>query len=311
MKYNKILTIVCSILALASCSKQILPYDLEGVERGVIINIAKVEGSSTTLSTDLDEGDYRVELSVPEYFQGDMSMFKEAQLMAVYTDGSKKTTAAHVVEGITSFPAVININIKDACSKLGISEIAVGDRIEFTPCYTLKSGTQIDGWSELTRFNNTRFTWKLEDGSNYSYRVAYTAFAPFIKEHYQGEAVPTSHPQGLTVSVKQIDELPAAEWIPKGVNAEDLVGLQIEGDVWFEPDAIKLWINTQDYTIIFPDQVISPNYTFGAYGTYDGETEDGEGEVDTLNEVLYFSFYSVWGPYSFGTCEFEIYFGEQ
>lgn len=308
MKYNKIFTILGSLLALVGCSKQSLPYDLEGVERGVVINISKVEGSSTTLSTDMNEGDYRIELSVPEYYQGDMSMFKEAQLMAVYTDGAKNTTAARVVEGITSFPAVININIKDVCSKLGVAEISIGDRIEFTPCYTLKSGTQVDGWNKWSRFNNTRFTWQLEDGSNYTYRVSYTAFAPFIKEHFQGQAVPTSY---LPVSVTQIDELPDEKWIPKGVTADDLVGLLIEGDIWFEPDAIKLWINTQDFTLIFPEQIISPNYTYGSFGTYDGEAEDGEGEVDTLNEVLYFSFYSVWGPYSFGTCEFEIYFGDQ
>lgn len=308
MKYNKLFAIVGSILALAACNDQKLPYDLDGVERGVIINIAKVAGTSTTLSTDMNDGNYQVELSVPDYYQGDMSMFKEAQLMAVYTDGAKQTKAAHVVEGITSFPATINIDIKDVCSKLGVSEIAVGDRVEFTPCYTLQSGTQVEGWTPLTRFNNTRFTWMLEDGSNYTYRVAYTAFAPFYKEHYQGEAVPTSY---LPVSVKQIDELPDAAWIPKGVTADDLVGLLIEGDIWFEPDAIKLWINTQDFTLIMPDQVISPNYAYGSYGTYDGSFRDGAGEVDTLNEVLSFSFYSIWGPYSFGTCEFEIYFGEQ
>lgn len=307
MKYNKIFAIVGSILALAACNDQKLPYDLDGVERGVIINIAKVAGTSTTLSTDMNAGNYQVELSVPEYYQGDMSMFKEAQLMAVYTDGAKQTKAAHVVEGITSFPATINIDIKDVCSKLGVSEIAVGDRVEFTPCYTLQSGTQVEGWTPLTRFNNTRFTWMLEDGSNYTYRVAYTAFAPFYKEHYQGDVVPQTY--GV-VSVTQISEMPDAAWIPKGVTADDLVGLLVEGDFFFGGDSIKIWINTQDFTLIIPDQVICPGFTYGSYGTYDATVSNCEGEVDTLNETLTFYIYTLWGPYSFGDDEITIYFGE-
>jgi hypothetical protein len=307
MKIYKLFAIIGVILALASCEKQDLPYDLDGVERGVIINIAKVAGTSTSLSTDMNEGNYQVELSVPEYYQGDMSMFKEAQLMAVYTDGNKNVKAAHVVEGITSFPATIKIDIKDVCSKLGVSELSVGDRIEFTPCYTLKSGTQVDGWNQYSRFNNTRFTWQLEDGSNYSYRVAYTAFAPFIKEHYQG-IVPQTY--GVA-KVTQISELPDAQWIPKGVTANDLVGLLLEGDIFFGGDTIKVWINTQDYTLIIPDQVICPDFTYGSYGTYDGELLDGEGEVDTLHETLTFYMYSGWGPYSFGDDTITFYFGDE
>lgn len=68
-------------------------------------------------------------------------------------------------------------------------------------------------------------------------------------------------------------------------------------------------INTLDYTIIMPDQVICPNYTYGTYGTYDGKATSCEGEVDTLHNSLWFYFYSIWGPYSFGdtviTLEFE------
>jgi len=41
-----------------------------------------------------------------------------------------------------------------------------------------------------------------------------------------------------------------------------------------------------------------------------GEDEDGEGEVDTLNETITFYFYTVWGPYSFGDDTVTLYFGE-
>ena len=298
MKHISLLAVFCCIIALTACDKQKLPYDLEGVERGVIINISKVAGTSTTLSTDVNAGDYQVELSVPDYYQGDMSMFKEAQLMAVYTDGEGNKTPAYVVEGITEFPATLKLNIKDVISKCGKSSIEIGDRIEFTPCYTLKSGTQVDGWSELMGFNNVRFTWKLDNGATHAYRVSYTAFAPFYTEHDQGKDLPQTY--GVC-DVTQITDLPEAKWIPAGVTADDLVGLKIEGDIFFGGDTFLIWINTQDFTLIVPDQVICPGFTYGSYGTYDGCLEDGEGEVDTLNETLTFYMYSVWGPYSFGS----------
>ncbi|MBO4417697.1 MAG: hypothetical protein J5801_06230 [Bacteroidales bacterium] len=302
MKHISLLAVFCCIIALTACDKQKLPYDLEGVERGVIINITKVAGTSTTLSTDVNAGDYQVELSVPDYYQGDMSMFKEAQLMAVYTDTEGNKTPAYVVEGITEFPAKLKLNIKDVISKCGKSAIEIGDRIEFTPCYTLKSGTQVDGWSELMGFNNVRFTWTLDDGSNYQYRVSYTAFAPFHKDHFQGTAqfALASGEEGEAL-VKQITELPDDKWIPKGVTANDLVGLQVDltSYDWFGDMTFKMWINTQDFTIIMPDQVTC-FFSYGAYGAYDVNLKNCEGEVDTLNDSLWFYWYTVWGPYSFG-----------
>jgi len=311
MKTTKILMAAFAVLALASCNKQDLPYDLAGTEHSVVINISKVAGTSTTLSTDMNDGNYQVLLTIPAQ-QGDYSMLKEAQVMGVYTDGNKNKKAAIVASGITTFPATVKIDIKDACSKLGISEIAIGDRLEFTPCHTLKSGTQVNGWSELTGFNNQAFTgWEMENGSAFSFRVAYTAFAPFHKEKFQGDAVPFTWSDGSSdyCKVTQISDMPnAAIMSAAGVTESDLVGLRVEGDIWAGGDVFTLWINTQDYTLIMPDHIIAPNFTYGAYGTYDMYATKCEGEVDTLNNELWFYFYSVWGPYSFGSDIITIYF---
>lgn len=102
------------------------------------------------------------------------------------------------------------------------------------------------------------------------------------------------------VTIIEISEKPDAAWIPAGVSEDKLIGLQIEGGIWFAEDLMKVWINTLDYTLIVPDQVICKDFTFGAYGTYDGEIEDGEGEIDTMNKTITFYLYSVWGPYSLG-----------
>ena len=68
-------------------------------------------------------------------------------------------------------------------------------------------------------------------------------------------------------------------------------------------------INTLDYTLIIPDQVIAPSWTYpgGALGTYDGEIAECEGEIDTLNETINFYLYSVWGPYSLGDADLVIF----
>ncbi|MCR5561021.1 MAG: hypothetical protein K6F58_04295 [Bacteroidales bacterium] len=309
MKTNKIIALAGAILALCACGKQELPYDLEGTEHGVVLNIRKVAGTSTTLATDLS-GTYKVAISVAEQ-QGDMSMFKEAQLMAVYTDGTTKAKkGAKIVEGIVDLPATVTIDMNDVCTKLGVTTVSIGDRIEFTPCVTLKSGTQIDGWSALTGFNNVAFvSWQQADGP-LTYRVAYTAFAPFQQAKFQGPAVAytweyKTYAGAGTCSVTQLDmtdpdNMPPAEYIPAGVTATDLVGLVLAGPFWFETadEAIKMWINTQDFTLIIPDQVMAPSYDYGGMGDDGkiGNAEDCEGEVDTLNNTLTFLFYPTFGP---------------
>ena len=301
MKINRIIALTGTILALCACEQK-LPYDLEGTEHGVIINISKVIGSSTTLSTDMSDGNYQVLLSLIDQ-QVDASMMKEAQLMAIYTDGNKNKKSARVITGITSLPYTANINIADVCSKLGVSKIEIGDRIEFTPCVTLNSGTQVDGWSELTGFNNTLFTgWPQESGS-FAYRVSYTAFAPFHKEKFQGRSVAWTDDLGQsgTCSVVQKDmsnpaNMPPASVTPNGVTADDLVGLRVEGAFWFETDdeGLDMWINTQDFTLIMPDQDMAPSFEYPGYGKV-GHAEDCEGEVDTLRDELSFYYVPTFG----------------
>ena len=312
MKTNNIsLAFALALTFLTACEHK-YPYDLEGTEHCVALSISKVQGTSTTLSTDKNDGNYQVLLTVPEQ-QGDISMLKEAQVMAVYTDGKKNKKSAIVASGITEFPATVKLNMNDVCSKLGVNTIEIGDRLEFTPCTTLNSGTQVNGWSELGGFNYQPFTgWVMQDGSNYSYRVSYTAFAPFHKEKFQGEAVPyvsEGGDEGIC-KVTQISEMPEASAIPVGVSESDLVGLKIEGDIWFGGDTFKLWINTQDFTLVMPEHVICPQFTYGSYGTYDGIASKCEGEVDTLHNELSFYFYSLWGPYTFGDDTITLMFGE-
>ncbi|MGN0189970.1 MAG: hypothetical protein ACI395_10685 [Candidatus Cryptobacteroides sp.] len=306
MKNYRILAAILVLAALTGCDKQKLPYDLDGVEKGVVINIHKPEGAGAAMSTDKSDV-FSIILDIPEQ-QGDWSMLKEAYLTAVYTHNGEKTSAA-VTDGFKEFPCTLQVSLSDVCTKLGVSTLSVGDRIEFTPSYVLNSGTEVKGWTSLGGFNNTAFTgWKMADGSSFSYRISYTAFAPFIKEHYIGTGT-LNDGYDTPVTITEISELPDAEWIPAGVPADKLVGLKLEGDIWFGGDVIKMWINTLDFTLIIPDQVIAPNWTYpyASLGTYDGKIAYCEGEIDTLNETINFYLYSLWGPYTLGDGDLIIY----
>lgn len=304
MKIYKIVSVLLISAVLTGCSQK-LPYDLDGVEKGVVINISKPLGAAAAMQTDRSDV-FDVILNIPSQ-QGDWSMLDKAFLTAVYTHNGEKISA-DLDETVKEFPCTLKVKLSDVCAKLGLSgDLSVGDRIEFTPSYTLKSGTTVRGWSTLVGFNNTAFSgWKMEDGSSYSYRIAYTAFAPFVKEDFIGTGT-LNDGYYTQVTITEISEKPDAKWIPNGVSAENLIGLKIDGDIWFGGDCIKVWINKLDYTLIVPDQVICPGFTYGSYGTYDGEMEDGSGEIDTLNKTISFYLYSVWGPYSFGDATLTIY----
>ena len=122
-------------------------------------------------------------------------------------------------------------------------------------------------------------------------------------------------PASGTCKVTQVTTLP--ESMPTGVTAADLVGLKVEGDFLFGNDydgfggfndVINMWINTQDFTIILPDQQIAPDCVYPGVGTHPGEADNGEGEVDTLNNALTFYLRTLWGPYTFGDAEIKLQF---
>ncbi len=308
MKSHSLILALLTLVFLAGCGKQELPYDLEGVEKGVVINIHKPAGSPAAMNPDKSSV-FDIILDIPSQ-QGDWSMLDKAYLTAVYTHEGNKTVIDMDNQSITQFPCTLQLNLSDVCTELGISgNLTVGDRLEFTPSYVLKSGTVVSGWNALSNsFNNTAFTgWMMEDGSSFSYRISYTAFAPFVKEHYLGTGV-LNDGYDTPVTVTEIDELPDAEWIPTGVPTDKLIGLQVTGDIFFGGDVFKMWINTLDYTLIIPDQVIRKDFSYGSLGTYDATVTYCEGEIDTLNEKIIFYFYTLWGPYSFGDAEYEISF---
>lgn len=301
-----IFTAATVLATLVSCSKQDLPYDLEGVEKTVIISINKPAGSGAVLHLDKSD-EFEMALTLSQ-FQGDVSMLEEAQVSAVYTHGSEKKFA-HVVTGITSFPTTVKVKMSDVCAKMGISEIETGDKIEFTPSHTLKNGTQVDGWNKYAGFNNTYYSaWTDTEGKAVSYKISYTAFAPYNLSDYLGDFYVDGDPAVGGVVISEIDEYPDPSLLPEGITNDDLDGILLDGSEngWFwGGDVLKAWINKKDYTLIIPDQTIVPD----GYGPgIDISVSSASGELDTMYHTISInSTYDALPLGSFGAYAFTFY----
>ena len=106
MKKIYLAFIALSLLFIAvSCEKD-LPYPINDVKRGVVIDVARIAGTDGVLSDGLTSGNYKVKLTIPEQ-QGDYSFMKYAQLVAVIQGVDKKFKSQVVVDNITEFPKEI------------------------------------------------------------------------------------------------------------------------------------------------------------------------------------------------------------
>lgn len=87
MKNYKIVSALFFVAALTGCSQK-LPYDLDGVEKGVVINIQKPLGAAAAMQQDKSDV-FDVILNIPSQ-QGDWSMLDKAFLTAVYNIMEKR-----------------------------------------------------------------------------------------------------------------------------------------------------------------------------------------------------------------------------
>ncbi|GAB6123414.1 hypothetical protein [Dysgonomonas termitidis] len=170
--YLYIIAAISFCLVAAGCDKD-LPFPIDEVTRGVVIDIVKTNGSDNTLINGKTTGNYQVDVAIPTQ-QGDYSMMDRAQLLAVLNDGTK-TTSQVAVDIITSFPSTITINIADVYSKFGKTAPALGQTLTFTLNVVLKSGEVIPGWNQYTGvYNNQAFAGWQMGSRKLSYRVQYS-----------------------------------------------------------------------------------------------------------------------------------------
>lgn len=255
------------------CDKE-LPFPIEDVKRGVVIDVLRIPGSDGLLSDGLTTGDYRIKMAIPEQ-QGDYSFMSHAQLLAVLLDADGNYSSEVVIDNITEFPLEININIEDVYNKLGLESPSLGETLYFTANAVLEDGYVVNGWSEVAGFNNRAFTgWRI-DGRAYSYNARYAVACgwdqdpetgSFIGDFTMNEVTPFGN-DSYTVTLSHNPSLPDAEDVPAGVIREGLYGIDItpfSPNIWAPVvDVVTVWVNPEDLTLVIPDQYTGENYSNG------------------------------------------------
>lgn len=251
MKYIQLLIATVLLTLLTVSCDQDLPYPLDDIKKGVVIDIVRSEGTDGVLSAGITTGNYKVKMSIPTQ-QGDYSMLDYAQLLCVFTDVAGKTTSKVVVDKIKDFPAEITINVAEVYGEFGKTEPTLGEVLYFTSNCILKDGYVVAGWNEYSGFNNKTFTgWQI-DNRAYSYNVRYPVACALVLDDFVGEVVitdPGFYEGDYTAEITKISE----------------TELEIRGFIGEEaPNGIlKIKIDPSTHSVSVAKQVVMA--TFGAY----------------------------------------------
>lgn len=290
MKKVYLLFITLSLLMLGySCSKE-LPYPIDDVKRGVVIDIVRAEGSDGVLYRDETDGNYKVKLTIPEQ-QGDYSFMKHAQLLAVFQGLDGTITTKVLEDNITEFPKEISINIGQVYGLFGLTAPAIGEVLYLTTNVVLEDGYVVPGWTEEMGYNNRAFSgWRM-DGRAYSYNVRYAVVCALDLDVFVG-----------TCTVTQDDwwgETPYEVEVTKvGDNQLKIEGLY-NGEA---ENPLVITIDPADYSISFDKQILAPNsgawWGNSAYSNF--ALSAGTGVVDACDNIISFSATATVDAGSFG-----------
>lgn len=274
MKLFKLYITLMAALMFWSCDQD-LPYPLEDVRNGVVIDIYRADGSTAVLSQGSTDGDFRVKLTIPTQ-QGDYSMMDHAQLLCVLKTADQEWVSIPVGGKITSFPAEVALNIEEAYTALGIEGPFEGQEMYFTTNVTLNDGFVIKGWTPETDFNNTNMTGWRVDGRSYSYSVRYPVVCPFLIDEFTG-----------TSSMVDLDWWEAIY----DVEIEKISDTELQVSGLFEevaPNGIfVITVNPETYTVDIPKQKVIDGTVWN--GSYTNMCVAGSGTLDACSGVIKFN----------------------
>lgn len=291
MKKVYLLFITLSLLLLGySCSED-LPFPIDDVRRGVVIDIVRAEGSDGVLYRDETDGNYKVKLTIPEQ-QGDYSFMKHAQLLAVFQGTDGTITTKVVEDNITEFPKEITINIGQLYSLFGLTAPSLGEVLYFTTNVVLEDGYVIPGWTKEMGYNNRAFSgWRL-DGRAYSYNVRYAVVCALDLDVFVGTCTVTKDDWwGETPYEVQVTKV--------GENQLQIDGLYNGA----AENPLVITIDPADYSISFDKQILAPNSGLNWWGNpaYSNfALSAGTGVVDACDNIISFSATATVDAGSFG-----------
>lgn len=285
MKYIKLfIATVCISLLTVSCDRD-LPYPLTDVKEGVVVDIIRTTGTDGVLTSGDFAGDYKVTLSIPKQ-QGDYSHLDYVQLLCVFTDANRKTTAKVIKDNIKEFPAEVTLDIAAIYQEFGLTSPALGETCEITTNSVLKDGYVVYGWNEYSGFNNKTFTGWDMGGRAYSYSVRYPVVCPLDLDEFIGT---------MTVTDNWNGEIYDANCV-KVSDTE----LKIEG--FFEGKAdLTIYVDNATHTVSIPKQLMQTTYY-----TYTNLSLVGAGTIDACNNIIKFTATFTVDQGSFGNYGIEL-----
>lgn len=289
MKKIYLVFITLSLLFVATSCDKDLPYPIDDVKRGVVIDVVRVPGTDGILSDGLTTGNYKINLSIPEQ-QGDYSFLKEAQLLAVMegVDGELKSQV--VMDNITEFPQEITIDVGDVYSKFGLTTPSLGETVYFTTNTVLKDDVVIPGWNQIMGFNNKAFAGWNVDGRAYSYNVRYSVACELVLDDYVGTN---------TVYVDQWDGGGYTVEITKISDTELSVAGMFNGAADIDkPMIIK--VDPTDHSILIPKQILVANPVWWAGNPYKDFSLAGSGTMNACETSFSFTAEATVDAGSFG-----------
>ena len=301
---NKILAaIVLALLFIIPSCKKDLPFPLDQVKNGVLIDIVRVAGTDGILSDGETTGNYKVELTIPDG-QGDYSSMKCAQLLAVLknTDGSFSSKV--VMDNLTQFPQDIQLDIANIYSQFGKTTPELGQVLYLTTNVVMNDGSVIPGWTALTGFNNNDFSGWAVNGRTYSSNVAYAVACALDLDDFVG-----------TFWVV-LDEWWGEEPYPVEITKVSETQLSvanlfnsIEDEFEDEVNPLILTIDPTDHSISFDKQILVPNsgplwWGRPAYSNF--ALSSGKGTINSCDMSISFSASATVDAGGFGAVSFII-----
>ncbi len=304
-----------------SCDDPDLPYPLDEVERGVLVDIARTPGTEAfidAVSPTLPNPDLGVTISVVPKGDGE---WESLDVVVIYRNVVAQTfQKAVVASNITSLPQEISIDYPALLNTLGIERENPGDAFTVVTDIRLPSGTVLWGWTPEAGFTNSDFaSWQFE-GRGYSRRVVYPAACPITPEVWEGPADvhrinaagtwENDYENSFIVALDPEDVPPVSFFEDLGLDADeiealDLVGLHLFG-IFLEEDYppslwrgdlsnLKVWIDNNTFSVFIPDHPMGVEVNLGALlGAADDWHEiifaDGyDFELDSCNGILIFT----------------------
>jgi len=303
MKNKFLAAIVISLLfIIPSCQKD-LPFPLDQVTKGVLVDIVRVAGTDGILSDGQTTGNYKIKLTIPDE-QGDYSILKAVQLLAVLKNADGTYSTKVVKDNLTGFPQEIQLDIANIYSQFGLKAPELGQTLYVTTNVVLNDGSVIPGWTQLTGFNNKDFAGWLVDGRAYSSNVAYAVACPLVLDDFVGTFYVT------------LDEWWGEEPYPVEITKVSDTKLSIANmfnavadDFADEVNPLVITIDPTDHSISFAKQILVPNSGALWWGrpTYSNfALSAGKGTINSCDLSISFSATATVDAGGFGAVSFII-----